>query len=89
MREECPNCGAELEPNAKVCPECGSDERTGWSEDAKSDGLDLPDETFDYQKFLQREFEGKTTAPRRRLQAFWCLVAVLVLLALAWLWFRR
>jgi hypothetical protein len=24
------------------CPECGSDEKTGWSEDTMYDGLDLP-----------------------------------------------
>jgi predicted amidophosphoribosyltransferase len=89
MREVCPNCGAELEPNAKVCPECGSDERTGWSEDAKSDGLDLPDETFDYQEFVQCEFEGKTTGPRRSLQTLWWLVAAVVIIALAFLWFHR
>ncbi len=27
---------------ALSCPECGSDEETGWSEDTMYDGLDLP-----------------------------------------------
>ncbi len=27
---------------AKACPDCGSDEKTGWSEDTMYDGLDLP-----------------------------------------------
>jgi hypothetical protein len=39
----CPNCGADVPPRARVCPECGSDDETGWSEDTLYDGLDLPD----------------------------------------------
>ena len=37
-----PNCGAEVPIKAKSCPDCGSDENTGWSEDTMYDGLDLP-----------------------------------------------
>ncbi len=39
---DCPNCGAEVQIKAKSCPDCGSDENTGWSEDTMYDGLDLP-----------------------------------------------
>ncbi len=39
---DCPNCGAEVPIKAKSCPDCGSDERTGWSVDTMYDGLDLP-----------------------------------------------
>ncbi len=42
----CPNCGAEVPARALVCPECGSDENTGWSEDTRYDGLDLPEEGY-------------------------------------------
>ena len=35
----CPNCGADLPKNAVVCPECGSDEKTGWSDEAAASGL--------------------------------------------------
>ncbi len=38
----CPNCGSEVPIKALSCPECGSDEKTGWSEDTMYDGLDLP-----------------------------------------------
>ena len=51
--ETCPNCGADVPRNAKACPECGSDEKTGWSEDAGRDGLDLPDDEFDYEEFVK------------------------------------
>ncbi len=39
----CPICGTDLPLKARACPECGSDENTGWSEDTMYDGLDLPD----------------------------------------------
>ena len=38
----CPNCGVELPLKALACPECGSDENTGWSDETMYDGLDLP-----------------------------------------------
>ncbi len=40
--EECAQCGAEIPRDAKSCPECGADERTGWREASIYDGLDLP-----------------------------------------------
>ncbi len=39
----CPNCGFEVPDGALSCPECGSDEETGWSETAYVGGLDLPE----------------------------------------------
>jgi ribosomal protein L40E len=81
----CPHCGAEVPPGAKVCPECGSDERTGWSEKAHYDNLNLPDENFDYDDFVKREFGGKQTVPRG-IHWFWWIIAVLVIAGLAYLW---
>jgi hypothetical protein len=40
----CPHCEAEVPSDALACPECGSDEQTGWSENTVYDGLDLYDE---------------------------------------------
>jgi len=77
----CPNCGTEVPPKAKACPECGSDEQTGWSEQAHQDGLDLPDENFDYNDFVEREF-GKAKPIPRGIHWFWWLIGVLVLGAL-------
>ena len=76
--ETCPHCGADLPPNANTCPGCGSDEKTGWSEQARYDDLDIPDEDFDYQNFIEREFSGK----RRRMHWIWLLVAIGLVLAL-------
>jgi hypothetical protein len=77
MPDLCPHCGAELPQNAKACPECGSDENTGWSERAQSDGLGLPDEEFEYEDFVKREFGDQGPVPRG-LHWFWWLVGITV-----------
>lgn len=83
----CPNCGAEVPPGAKACPECGSDEQTGWSEAAQTGGLDLPDEEFSYDEFVQREFGGKRPVPHG-VHWFWWIVAIVVLGAFLFFWLR-
>jgi hypothetical protein len=40
----CPHCGAEVDYDAPACPECGSDDETGWSEETAYDGLYLDDD---------------------------------------------
>ena len=80
--EYCPQCGAEVPRNAKSCPECGSDEETGWSDQASYDGLDLPDENFDYDEFAEREFGAEKPIPRG-IHWFWWLIALLLLIAAA------
>lgn len=78
--EVCPNCGADVPPRARACPECGADEATGWSDDARAADLGLPDDSFDYDEFVKREFEGKQ--PRRRLEWLWIIVALILVLLL-------
>jgi hypothetical protein len=88
--EVCPNCGAEVPRGAKACPECGSDESTGWSEDAQYGGLDLPEEKFDYDDFVKREFGGGTKpAPPHGVSWLWWIVAVLTLAGFVLLFVRR
>ena len=77
--ETCPNCGADVPRGAKACPECGSCEETGWSEEASSGGLDLPDEEFDYDDFTKREFGGDKRPPSG-VSPLWWLVAVAVVI---------
>ncbi len=82
--ENCPVCGATVPRAARACPECGADERSGWSEDAtRYDGLDLPDEAFD---------DGKAPArpSRRGANPLWFAVAaaLLVVVTLTFV-FRR
>lgn len=86
--ETCPNCGADLPKNAKACPECGSDEKTGWSDEAYAGALDLPDEEFDYDKFVKKEFGAKTKIVPQGLHWFWWTIAILTIAAFVLLWFR-
>lgn len=79
--EYCPQCGAAVPPNARACPDCGSDHQTGWSEEASAADLGLPDESFDYDRFVREEFGPP---PARRGPASWraWLVAAVVALIL-------
>ena len=82
--EICPNCGAAVPANATACPACGSDEQTGWSEQAHSADLGLPDEEFDYSEFVQREF---STQPKPHgMHWFWWSIALLLLAVLLTWW---
>lgn len=78
--EICPNCGSELPLKVRACPQCGSDEKTGWSDEAHVGGLDLPDNEFNYDEFVENEFGGARVKPRG-LHWFWWLVALLLLVA--------
>ena len=78
----CAQCGAEIPPNAKACPGCGADENTGWSEESESGGLDLPEEDFDYEEFVKREFGGGKNPVPHGIKWYWWLVALLLVTAL-------
>lgn len=73
---DCPNCGTEVPMKAKSCPDCGSDEKTGWSEDTMYDGLDLP--VFE---------ESDTHAKPSMLQSKFMYYIVVILTILAFILF--
>jgi len=83
--EICPNCGAEVPRDAKACPECGSDERTGWSETAYASHLNLPDEDFDHDEFVKREFGANPVKPPGLSWLWWGLAILLAAVMLFWL----
>lgn len=85
--EVCPNCGANVPPNAKACLECGSDETTGWSETAYASGLGLPEEEFDYNEFVRDEFGRAHAKPQGFSWIWW--VTGLILAGLLLLLFLR
>jgi uncharacterized OB-fold protein len=85
--EICPNCGAEVPPRANACPECGADDETGWSEEARASGLGLPDESFDYNDFVKREFDDKSPVPRG-IAWYWWVVALALAATFLWCWLR-
>jgi len=89
--ETCPNCGADVPSGARACPACGADEQTGWSEEAYAASLGLPEESFEYDEFVEREF-GKKKALPYGMKWFWWVVAILVVVVFVagmLKWFRE
>jgi len=73
----CPVCGAAVPRSARACPECGADDTAGWNESgAVYDGLDLPDDRFNYDEYVQREFGG-AKKPSARSKAIWIWLGII------------
>ena len=77
-------CGEAVPRNALACPECGADGRSGWREGA--DSADLPDEDFDYDEYLKKEF-GRSPKPVG-LKPIWWVTGIILVVALLWPWLR-
>ncbi|MEO8351357.1 MAG: hypothetical protein ABI680_06470, partial [Chthoniobacteraceae bacterium] len=75
---DCPVCGETVPAQAKACPACGACDKSGWSGDA-SGGLDLPDDDFDYDAFLESEGLGRKAPAAIKL---WAITAAILLVAL-------
>ncbi len=80
-------CGEWVPRGALACDGCGACGKSGWKEDP-ADGLDLPDEDFDYDDFVAREF-GEVAKRRRacsRQQLWrWAGLAAFIALVLGYL----
>jgi hypothetical protein len=86
----CPQCGTEIPAGSLSCPECGSCEKTGWSEQAREQSLDLPDTHFSYDEYVEQEFGESREPPRHSRRAGWIVVTTVLLLAvLGWAYLRR
>jgi hypothetical protein len=83
----CPNCGETVRVGAPSCPSCGSDEKTGWGEDAEQGGADYGgdyggQEDFNYADFIKREFaddSGNSGLPDRRELVTGAIAIVLII----------
>lgn len=85
----CPHCGADAHPNAAGCRECGARKVDGrWEDPEAYDGVDLPDDDFDYEEFIRNEFGEGEGRDRSFRKTFWWVVAVITLIAFAWISFR-
>ncbi len=73
----CPNCGAEVPIRARSCPDCGSDENTGWSDDTMYDGLDLNEYDESNEKVKMSIFQN-----RKLLY----IVAIVTILVFIWMY---
>jgi RNA polymerase subunit RPABC4/transcription elongation factor Spt4 len=80
---DCPNCGAEVPAGAAACPECGSDEKTGWNEDdAVYDGTGIEEpKEFKYDEWLRKEGVLPKRASNKQIVII--IVSLLLLAALA------
>ncbi len=74
----CPVCGTEVDADALACPECGSDDRTGWSPETEYDGLDLPDPD---EKPAEDAVWRDPARPARSGVPAWVIVTALVVAA--------
>lgn len=69
----CPFCGSDVrvgEP-CRVCAKKAKRSKTArktWEKNKSADGLNLPDDDFDYDEFVAREFGGK---PHETLGVKW------------------
>jgi hypothetical protein len=80
--EICPICGADVPAKAKACPECGADHETGWSEDAYASGLGLPEDNFDYDDFVKKEFGAKQQVKPHGLAWVWWVLGIALVIGL-------
>ena len=90
----CPSCGSEVKVGA-VCPGCvpekkrrrkkvkAAPKQREWEQDSLYDGLDIPDDEFDYEDFLQREF-GQKTHEKVGIKWYWWATGVALLVLFAW-----
>ncbi|MEO8615506.1 MAG: hypothetical protein ABI600_10220 [Luteolibacter sp.] len=83
LRYICPFCEAEVAVG-KPCPGCTKKPKKpkpgikSWEQDSSADGLNLPDNDFDYNDFVAREF-GKVPHHKTGIKWYWWILAVVIL----------
>ncbi|MBB08793.1 MAG: hypothetical protein CMN03_11110 [Roseibacillus sp.] len=87
----CPTCGGEVRVG-RACSGCGPGRRSrkrkkgertrvrqrSWEQDETHDGLGLPDEDFNYEEFVAREFGRGTGSGVIRIKWYWWVTAVVM-----------
>lgn len=82
-RTVCPNCGCSLKLGAVACPECGSDENTGWKDTATSEHPDIsPFDELDYEDILHKEFGKQSKSHAATVKAVAVGLVIVILIAL-------
>ena len=84
--EVCPVCNEDVPKGSLACPECGADHDSGWKEDALLyDGLDLPDDEFNYDRFVANEFGSDSLKPEG-ISTLWWITGIVLVIALSFLY---
>jgi hypothetical protein len=84
MKYQCPSCNHEVSVGIP-CPICSSKNKQipaapkSWKQDKHVEGLDLPDEDFDYDDFVKKEF-GRSPHNKIGIKWYWYVVAILIVL---------
>lgn len=86
----CPNCGAEVPAGAEFCRHCGASHDSGWGEDDAGWGEDAasgygPDDDFDYDEFIAREFPEQATPQSKHRGKRWAMAVVVAIVVTAFL----
>ncbi len=89
----CPFCAREVRVG-KPCPGCeqraAKPVKKTWEQDPSADDLDLPNDDFDYDAFVAREFGGKFSHRTLGIKWYWWLLGVAVLVGMiAGVFWRR
>lgn len=80
---QCPACGEWVPRGQVACDDCGACAKSCWKNDsAVYDGLDLPDDDFDYDEYAEREFGSGSSRENASRKLFWRWVAAIVLAAM-------
>lgn len=83
----CPGCGAEIRVGSKGCPKCNNLDPWEIEDNDVYDGLNLPDDDFDYDEFVKNEFGSGEV--KRGKSLLWWIAAVILLIALFFTWVIR
>lgn len=78
---QCPVCGEWVPKGMAACDDCGACEKSGWKNpDAAQTygGLDLPDDEFDYNEFVEREFGSPAGAVSGNKHNVWFWVGIVL-----------
>ena len=78
--EICPVCGEDVPRGALACPECGADHKSGWAQHADVyDAIDLPEQEFNYDEFVEEEFGSKRKLSR--ISTIWWIAGIVLIIA--------
>ncbi len=80
----CPNGGSYVPKGAQSCSECGACNETGWADEARTQNLDLPDSSFNYDEFVAQEFSSKPQRARRFNGWIYAITVFLLVVAMSW-----
>lgn len=76
--QPCPGCAKKTKSKAKPAKKRA---KKSWEQDSTYDGLNLPDDDFDYDEFVSREF-GKAPHQALGVAWYWWLLGIIALVAL-------